>query len=311
MARQQNDFLLLISVLLERTGENVAELGICDGIRQSLGRFPCQYRFNFLGWKLRHANVLDKEILRSEAACHLPAFEAVIRKQPSQHVLRFLYPRVVTCMASGAHLALSAHTIRRAAYRTQFLCTGTITSRKEPDMKKTLWVAGLIILTISLLPLPTFCQDKLTIQAKMFSYKTLCEFTDPPHSSDYSIKATNDKVTLEVTECRAFEKKHANAAAVLIAMKNGGSAPAEVAIDKDLASVEITSKDNQVVKAVAKRFMVEGPMGGKKMEFVTRVEASYTIKLEAGQEANIVYLFPKAATGETIKIGNLEPRKIE
>jgi hypothetical protein len=178
-------------------------------------------------------------------------------------------------------------------------------------MKKIFGGAGLMILTISLLPLSTFGQEKLTIQAKMFSFKALCEFADPAHCSDYGIKATNDKVTLEVTDCKTFEKKHPTAVAVMISMKNGGAAPADVTIEKDLASVEITAKDNQVVPAIAKRFMVEGPMGGKKMEFVTRVEASYLITLNAGQEANIVYLFPKAAIGDTIKIGKLKPMKIE
>ena len=178
-------------------------------------------------------------------------------------------------------------------------------------MKKTLGIAGLIVFSISFLPLSVFSQDKLTIQAKMYSYKTLCEFADPPHCSDYSIKSMGDKVTLEVTDCKTFEKKHPNAAAVLITMKNGGSAPAEITIEKDVASVEIEAKDKQVVPAIAKRFMVEGPMGGKKMEFVTKAEASYLIKLDAGQEASIVYLFPKAAAGETIKIGKLKPMVIK
>jgi hypothetical protein len=178
-------------------------------------------------------------------------------------------------------------------------------------MKKIFECTGVMFLLISLCQLPTFGQDKVTMNAKMFSFKSLCEFADPPHCSDYGIKATNDKVTLEVTDCKTFEKKHPNAVAVVISMKNGGAAPAEVTIEKDLASVEIAAKDNQVVPAIAKRFMVEGPMGGKKMEFVTRAEASYLIKLDAGQEANIVYLFPKAAVGDTIKVGKLKPMKIE
>jgi hypothetical protein len=178
-------------------------------------------------------------------------------------------------------------------------------------MKRIVLVIGLILLAASLLPLSSFCQEKLEIKAKLWKYPSICEFEDPPLSSGYNIKATNDKITLEVTDCKTFEKKHTRPVAVAVSLKNSGSAALDVTVDKDLASVELVTKNNQTVPAIAKRFMVEGPMGGKKMEYVTRAEASYLIKLDAGQEINIVYLFPKADIGDTIKISKLKPAKIE
>jgi len=47
------------------------------------------------------------------------------------------------------------------------------------------------------------------------------------------------------------------------------------------------------------------------MEFVTKADASYLLKLEAGQAVNIVYLFPKAAAGDTVTVSKLKPAKIE
>jgi hypothetical protein len=178
-------------------------------------------------------------------------------------------------------------------------------------MKRIVLTIGLTLLVVSLLPLSSFCQEKLEIKAKLWKYASICEFEDPPQSSGYNIKATNDKVTLEVTDCKTFEKKHARPAAVAVSLKNNGPSTMDVTVDKDLASVEVVTKDSQAVPAIAKRFMVEGPMGGKKMEFVTRVEASYLIKLDAGQQINVVYLFSKADLGDTIKVSKLKPVKIE
>ena len=178
-------------------------------------------------------------------------------------------------------------------------------------MKRIVLMIGLTLLVASLLPLSSFCQDKLEIKAKLWKYSSICEFEDPPKSSGYNIKTTNDKVTLEVTDCKTFEKKHAHPAAVAVSLKNSDSSAMDVTVDKDLVSVELVTKDNQTVPAIAKRFMVEGPMGGKKMEFITRAEAAYLIKLDAGQEINVVYLFPKADIGDTIKVSKLKPAKIE
>ena len=178
-------------------------------------------------------------------------------------------------------------------------------------MKKAVLLAGLMLLMASLVPVSGFCQDKLEMHAKVWKYTAICDFSDPPHSAGYDIKATSDKVTLGVTDCKTFEKKNAQPAAVNISLKNNGSSPAEVTIDKDLTAVELVTKSNQIVPAIAKRFMVEGPMGGKKMEFVTRIEASYVIKLSPGQDVNIVYLFPKAEAGDTLKASTLKPIKIE
>lgn len=178
-------------------------------------------------------------------------------------------------------------------------------------MKRFVLSVGLMLLIALLLPLSALCQDKLEVHAKIWKYAAVCDFADPQNSSGYSIKATNDKVTLEVTDCRTFEKKHANPVAVCVSLKNTSPSQMDVPIEKDLAGVEITTKENQAVPAIAKRFMVEGPMGGKKMEYVTRVDASYLLKLDAGQEVNIVYLFPKAGVGDTIKVSKLKPAKIE
>jgi hypothetical protein len=184
-------------------------------------------------------------------------------------------------------------------------------SPKEPDMKRTALFAGLIVLIALIIPASGLGQDKLDIHAKIWKYEAICDFADPPNSSGYSIKATNDKVTLEVTDCKTFEKKHVRPAAVCVTLKNNSPSAMDVPIDKDLSSVEIATKESAAIAAIAKRFLVEGPMGGKKMEYVTRAEASYLIKLDPGQEINIVYLFPKAEAGDTIKVSKLKPTKIE
>jgi hypothetical protein len=178
-------------------------------------------------------------------------------------------------------------------------------------MRKVALVAGLLLLGISLVPPSMLCQEKLEIHAKIWKYASICDFEDPPHSSGYSIKPTTDKVTLEVTDCKTFEQKHAHPSAVCVTLKNDGQSPAEVPIDKDLVGVSVTNKDNQEIPALAKRAMMEGPMGGKKMEFVTKIEASYVLKLDPGQEVNIVYLFSNASVGDTLRIGKLKPTKIE
>jgi hypothetical protein len=178
-------------------------------------------------------------------------------------------------------------------------------------MRKGILIAGLMLFIISLLPQSMFCQEKLTISAKIWKYTSICDFKDPDHSSGYSIKPTTEKVTIEVTDCKAFEKKHGQPPAVAVTLKNSDQAPMDVAIDKELVEVTLTDKDNQTIKALAKRFMVEGPMGGKKMEFITKADASYAIKLAPGEEVNIVYLFAKASAGDTLKISNLKPTKIE
>jgi hypothetical protein len=178
-------------------------------------------------------------------------------------------------------------------------------------MKKAVLQVGWMLLVFSLLSLPALCQDKVEMHANVWKYGSVCEFTDPPNSAEYDIQPTSDKVTLEVTNCMTFEKKYPQPAAVLLSLKNNGSSSQDLTIDKDLASVELVTKSNQTVPAVAKRFLVEGPMGGKKMEYVTRIEASYVIKLKAGQTVNIVYLFPKAESGDTLKVSSLKPIKIE
>jgi hypothetical protein len=114
-----------------------------------------------------------------------------------------------------------------------------------------------------------------------------------------------------VTNCKTFEQKQGRPTAVCLTLKNQDSSPMEVPIDRDLASVSVGSKDNRTFPAVAKRAMVEGPMGGKKMEFVTKVDASYMLKLQPGQEVNIVYLFSKVAAGDTITVGKLKATTIE
>lgn len=178
-------------------------------------------------------------------------------------------------------------------------------------MRKIVLPAALMLLAVSLVPLSGFCQDKIEMHAKVWKYEAICTFADPPNSAEYDIKATTDKVTLEVTDCKTFEKKNAHPVAVSVSLKNNGTAAADVTIDKDLAAVGIVTKENQTVPAIAKRFLVEGPMGGKKMEFVTRIEASYAIKLNPGQNINIIYLFPRAEAGDTLKVSTLKPIKIE
>jgi len=178
-------------------------------------------------------------------------------------------------------------------------------------MKQLALLAGLMLLMLSLVPSPGFCQNPVAMQAKIWSYESVCSFDDPPNSADYDIKATSDKVTLEVTDCKTFEKKNPHPSAVRVSLKNNGTAPAEVAVEKDLAGVELATQSSAAVPAIAKRFMMEGPMGDKKMEYVTRIEASYVITLKPGQEINIVYFFPKAAPGDRIRVGTLKPIKIE
>jgi len=178
-------------------------------------------------------------------------------------------------------------------------------------MKNAILPAALVLFSILMLLASLPAQEKLEIRAKIWEYGAICEFKDPPQSSGYDMKPTTDKVTLEVTNCKTFEQKRGHPSAVCVTLKNQDKSPSEVPIDKDLTSVALTSKENQILPALAKRAMVEGPMGGKKMEFVTKVDASYLLKLQPGQEINIVYLFTKAAAGDTIKIGNLKPIKIE
>lgn len=178
-------------------------------------------------------------------------------------------------------------------------------------MRKILLISALILIAASLIPSSGFCQDKLVVRAKIWNYGTICEFADPPHSSGFNIKATSDKTTLEVTDCKTFEKKSGHPVAVTVELKNEGAAVLDVPIEKDLTNVKIAPKDGQAVPAIAKRAMVEGPMGGTKMEFVTKADASYLLKLEAGQAVNIVYLFPKAAAGDTVTVSKLKPAKIE
>jgi hypothetical protein len=178
-------------------------------------------------------------------------------------------------------------------------------------VRKIAMYASTMLLALSFAPLSGFCQDKLEMHAKVWKYTSICEFADPPNSREYDIKSTSDKVTLEVTDCKTFEKKNPHPAAVSVSLKNGGATPVEVAIDKDLAGVELVTKAKETVPAIAKRFLVEGPMGDKKMEYVTRIEASYVIKVNPGQSVNIVYFFQKAEAGDTVKVGTLKPIKIE
>jgi hypothetical protein len=179
-------------------------------------------------------------------------------------------------------------------------------------MKRILVWGGLILVAASLLPSSILCQDKLEIRAKIWNYgSSICSFNDPPSSSGYKIKPASDKVTLEVMECKKFEEKFGHPVAISVALKNGSPSAMDVMVDKDLTSVAVTTKDNQTIPAVAKRFMVEGPMGGTKMEYVYRADASYKITLDPGQEINVVYLFPKAAAGDTITVSKLKPVKIE
>lgn len=177
-------------------------------------------------------------------------------------------------------------------------------------MRKAVLLAGLILLNAFLLPQPMFCQEKLNIQAKIWKYTSICDFKDPEHSSGYDIKPTTEKVTIEVTNCATFEKKYDRPAAVAITLKNLDKEPLTVPIDKELVDIILTDKEGETIKPIAKRFMVEGPMGGKKMEFVTKADASYEIKLKPGEIVNIVYLFAKANVGDMIKIGKLKPVKI-
>jgi hypothetical protein len=178
-------------------------------------------------------------------------------------------------------------------------------------MRKAILIAGLILLSVSLLSPSIYCQEKLSIHAKIWKYASICGFADPDHSSGYDMKPTTDKVTLEVTNCKTFEQKHGQPTAVCITLKNSAKSPMDVQIDRDLVGVTLTDKENQTIQAIAKRAMMEGPMGGKKMEFVTKADASYVLKLNPSEEVNIVYLFPKASVGDIVRVGNLKPTKIE
>jgi hypothetical protein len=178
-------------------------------------------------------------------------------------------------------------------------------------MNKTLNWTVLMLLAASLFSPFTFCQEKLEVRAKIWNYGSICSFTDPPQSSGYNVKPASDKVTLEVMECKRFEEKFGRPIAISVGLKNGSPSAMEVLIEKDLTNVAVSTKDNQTIPAVAKRAMVEGPMGGTKMEFIYKADASYKLKLDPGQEINIVYLFPKAAVGDTITVSKLKPAKIE
>lgn len=169
-------------------------------------------------------------------------------------------------------------------------------------MRKTL--AGVTpTLMMMLLALPwLLSQYKVEITSRIWTYESLCDFADPPHSSGFSVKYSDEKVTTEVTNCTTLAQKHAHPAAVCVTLKNRTQAPMDVLVDKD---VSVVSKDSGAVPALARRAMVEGPMGGTKMEFVTKVTSSYTVKLAAGQEVNIVYLFPKAKSGDVVNLGKI------
>jgi hypothetical protein len=178
-------------------------------------------------------------------------------------------------------------------------------------MRQVTYPAAMMLLFASFFPPLAAGQEGPQIRAKMWAYGSLCSFTDPPHSSGFTVKYTTDKVTMEVTDCKTLEKKHSHPSAVCVSLSNNGQTPIEVPIEKDLAGVVLSTREGKTTPALAKRAMVEGPMGGTKMEFVTRGDASYQIKLEGGQEVNIVYLFSEAKAGDAIKIGTLKPAKIE
>lgn len=176
-------------------------------------------------------------------------------------------------------------------------------------MKRAIRPAMFVLLLTGCLIFPASGQERPELRAMIWEYGSACEFADPPNSSDYEIKTTNERVTLEITDCKAFERKHGHPVAVALTLKNKGDAPLGVPIDRDLARVQVNSGE-EAIPALAKRAKVEGPMGGKKMEFITRAEASYLITLAPKQEISILYLFPKAKPGDTLKVADLDPVSI-
>jgi hypothetical protein len=166
-------------------------------------------------------------------------------------------------------------------------------------------ISALFLLVIPLLS-SVFGQFKWEMSAKIWTYDSLCKFTDPPNSSGYGFKYTEDKVTTEVTNCTTMEQKHGHPAAVCVTLKNPTKSPIDVPFEKGLPGVTITS-DGSSTPAVSKRLMMEGPMGGTKMEFVTKSTAAYNITLTPGQVATVIYLFPKAKVGDSIRIGQHAP----
>jgi hypothetical protein len=174
-------------------------------------------------------------------------------------------------------------------------------------MSRAITTDVVMLLIICLVPQYLFCQEELVISAKIWPYKSLCEFKDPPHISGFMMKFDNARLKVSNRDCEGVAQAHPKMTAVCITLSNTGQSQIEIPYDPSFSATTLTSTDGLSYLPLASRDLAGGPRF-----FITECAgSSYLILLRPKEDADFVYFFQSAKAGDTIIIGKLKPVKIQ
>jgi len=168
-------------------------------------------------------------------------------------------------------------------------------------------------------------QEGLEMSARIWPYTSLCKFTNPPGMAGIA-KRYQNVYELKLAGCE-FLVGHP--AAVVVTFKNRGPSTLRLEINENPRDVILLMPAGRSATAIASKadgISPRNPASEIDLFDLSYIVAETTVlggfgyitvggitlrELEAGTSFSLVFLFPVAHVGDTIKIGQLKPVKID
>jgi len=155
-------------------------------------------------------------------------------------------------------------------------------------------------------------QSKLEVTAKLLSQK--CDSIPLPKDSTWpNWKENESTVSTRVplfSDCEALEGKFGQVAAIMTTFSNRGGSELEIPIET-FSSVALNTKGGKKQSPVAIKWrayldVVKDYAYGVAPD----LNGTLTLVLRPGENAYLVFFFPRSDLGETLQIGKLNPVKV-
>jgi hypothetical protein len=138
--------------------------------------------------------------------------------------------------------------------------------------------------------------NAIEMAASMWNYKTICEFSPPPHSIPQTIIQKPGAHTFSISGCKNLERKYGHPPAVRIELKNTVPKKSEVAFE-GLGSVVLFTSDGIKLHPIA-ILMKEG--------FFDVFVGDTFFSLDPDEQLSLLFLFERAKTGDAIRFGSIK-----
>jgi hypothetical protein len=155
--------------------------------------------------------------------------------------------------------------------------------------------------------------ESLEVRAALWTYKSLCDFADPPRSFSATLYyPQGGTISMKVSACPDLEREYGQPTAVAVTLKNTTQDELKVPAEGFDAPVLATQDGKTFPALPLRRKVVPGPLGSTMTTFVREeTKPAYSIMLKPGQEVDLVFLFSSAKPGDTIRFGNHKPAIIK